>query len=143
MSRYGPENQRGENHMNSNHTKSNYRWYILILAALTHTFTVAIPLMSLPVLFEEISTDLNFTLVQVGLIWGIGFLPGVFAGLIGGPLGDRFGAKRTLTAACLLAGTTGALRGLSTDFITMGITVFLFGFLLPIIPMNVHKTCGL
>ena len=34
---------------------SRYKWYILTLAALTHTIVVAVPLMSMPVLFDEIA----------------------------------------------------------------------------------------
>lgn len=72
---------------------ANYRWYLLTLAALTHTFAVAMPMMSLPVLFKEISEDLNLSLVQVGMLWGMIPLAGLFVVLIGGLLGDRFGGK--------------------------------------------------
>jgi len=129
--------------MNGRHAETNYRWYVLILAALTHTLTVAIPVMCLPVLFTEIAQDLGLSLVQIGLIWGIGALPGIFTGLVGGILGDRFGTRRILSVACLLVGAAGALRGISGDFVTLGTTVFLFGLLSPTIPMNVHKTCGI
>jgi MFS family permease len=128
--------------MDSRQTETNYRWYVLALAALTHTLTVAIPSMCLPVLFTEIARDLNLSLVQIGLIWGIGALPGVITGLVGGVIGDRFGTRRTLSVACLLVGAAGALRGTSGDFITLGATVVLFGLLSSVIPMNVHKTCG-
>lgn len=124
-------------------SETNYKWYVLTLAALTHTFVIAIPTMALPVLFQEISEELGLSLVQVGLIWGLGSLTGIFTGLLGGSIGDRFGAKRTLMVACLLAGVSGALRGLAGDFITMAGTMFLFGFITPAIPMNVHKTCGI
>jgi len=120
-----------------------YRWYVLGLGALTNTLTVAIPSMCLPVLFKEISGELNLTLVQIGLIWGIGALPGVFMTLVGGIIGDRFGPKRILSAACLLVGLVGALRGLSFDFISLTVTVFLYGMLSSMIPMNVFKTCSL
>jgi len=113
------------------------------LAALTHTFVVAMPVMCMPVLFKEISEDLGLSLVQIGTIWGISSLSGIFTGLVGGSIGDRFGTKHTLSIACLLAGATGALRGLSTSFIALTVTTFLFGFLLPAIPPNVHKTCGI
>ena len=119
------------------------RWYILALATLTHTFVVAAPLMSLPVLFAEISGDLNLNLVQVGWVWGIGSLAGIFTSLLGGALGDRFGPRKTLMAGSLLAGLTGALRGVSGDFITLAATSVLFGLVPPMIPMNVHKTCGI
>jgi cyanate permease len=129
--------------MNSRDSESNYRWYVLALAALTHTFAVAIPMMCLPVLFKEIAEDLGLSLVQIGVIWGIGALPGIFIALIGGAIGDRFGTRRTLTVVCLLVGLTSALRGLSGDFVTFGLTVFLFGLVMPVVPMNVHKTCGI
>jgi MFS family permease len=121
---------------------SPYKWYVLILAALTHTVVVAIPMMSMPVLFDEISKELGLNLIQVGWIWGFGFLTGIFTSLIGGALGDRFGTKRLLVTGCLLAGATGALRGLTGGFIPLAAASFLFGLVPPAIPMNVHKTCG-
>ena len=68
--------------MQNTTNESNYRWYILTLAALTHTLAVAMPVMSLPVLFKEISADLSLNLVQIGTIWGIGSLPGIVTGLV-------------------------------------------------------------
>jgi MFS family permease len=129
--------------METKHDETNYRWYILILGALTNTLAVAIPAMCLPVLFSEISRDLNLSLVQVGLIWGIGALPGIVTVLVGGAIGDRFGPKRILTLSCLLAGLAGALRGLSYDFVSLAVTVFLFGLLTPFFTMNTLKACGL
>lgn len=123
--------------------ESTYRWYVLTLAALTHTFAVAMPVMCMPVLFKEISTDLGLSLVQIGAIWGLGSLSGIFTGLIGGSIGDRIGIRRTLSTACLLAGLIGALRGLSGSFVTLAATVFLFGLLPPTIPPNIHKTCSI
>ncbi len=128
--------------MSSRHSETDYRWYVLALAALTNTLTVAIPVMCLPVLFDEISGELGLSLVQVGLVWGIGALPGIFTSLVAGAIGDRFGAKRILSVGCLLVGLAGALRGLSNDFVTLVATVSLFGLLSPMILMNVTKTCG-
>ncbi len=122
---------------------ANYRWYLLTLAALTHTFAVAMPMMSLPVLFKEISEDLNLSLIQVGMLWGMIPLAGLFVVLIGGLLGDRFGVKRTLGTLCLLAGMAGALRGLSGSFISLATTMFLFGALNASIPINVHKVASI
>ena len=130
------------NNMTSNTGQENYKWYILTLAALTFTVVVAMPTMALPVLFKEMSEDLGLSLVQIGAVWGFGSLAGIFTGLIGGPIGDRFGAKHTLTALSILTGVAGALRGLATDFGTMTITVLLFGFVAMAVPVNVHKTCG-
>jgi MFS family permease len=122
---------------------SHYKWYILTLAAMTHAVVVAIPLMSMPVLFAEIAEELGLNMTEIGWIWGFGFLTGVGTGLIGGAIGDRYGTRRTLMIGCLLAGITGALRGFSNDFASLAFTSFLFGLVPPAIPMSVHKTCGI
>jgi len=113
------------------------------LAALTHTFVVAMPMMSMPVLFKEISEDLDLSLVQIGTVWSMIPLAGMFVVLIGGLLGDRFGVKRTLSTICFLAGLAGALRGLSDNFTSLAVTMFLFGLLNASTPINVHKVAGI
>jgi MFS family permease len=129
--------------VNKPDSESSYRWYILILAALTNTLASAVPSMCLPVLFKDISRDLNLSLVEVGLIWGIAALPGIFTSLAGGAIGDRFGPKRILSAGCLLVGVVGGLRGLANNFTGLAAAVFLVGFLTPFVGMNVIKTCGI
>ncbi len=49
--------------------------------------------------------------MQVGWIWGIGSGLGILVGFIGGPVGDRFGPRRTLFVACLLMGIAGLVVG--------------------------------
>ena len=95
---------------------SRYKWNVLAIAALTHTFAVAMPRICIPVLFQEISGDLGLSLVERGWIWGIVALGGILTVLPGGLLGDRFGVKRVLVVACFLGGIAGALRGTSDDF---------------------------
>ncbi len=128
--------------MDSNPNEVGYRWYVLALAAVTATLAVAMQNMCLPVLFKEIAGDLGLSLVQIGLIWGTGAMASIPTSLVGGAIGDRFGAKRTLTVTCLLVGLAGALRGLSNDLVGLGATVFLFGLISPMIMMNLIKTCG-
>jgi MFS family permease len=60
------------------------------------------------------------------------------AGLIGGPVGDRFGPRRTLAFACLLMGIAGAARGLSNGFSMLAFTTLITGFAQWSIPMNIH-----
>ncbi len=121
----------------------HYKWLILALATFTFTCVVAMPHMSLPVLFDEISTDLGLSVVQVGWIWGIGSVLGILVGLIGGPIGDKFGPRRTLAVACTLMGLAGAARGLSHSFSMLAMTSMITGFAQFSIPMNIHKTCGI
>jgi MFS family permease len=124
------------------HSETGYRWYLLIMATLTNTLVSAAPGMCISVLFPEISANLHLSLVQVGLIWGISALPGVFTILLGGAIGDRFGPKRILLFSCLMIGITGALRGLAVDFATLMVAMILFGVFTPFITMNTLKMCG-
>lgn len=128
--------------MKTHGKRMEYRWWILILATLTNTVVVALPSMSLPVLFERISSDLHLSLVQVGVIWGIGALPGLITTLLSGGMGDRFGPRRILILGCLLNGIMGALRGFSTDYTMLLATVVLSGFLVPFVSISTVKTCG-
>ena len=98
----------------------NSRWYILTLAAITCTFTVAMQQICMTVLFKEISEDLGLSLVEIGVIWGIPALSGLLVVFTGGLLSDRYGAKRVIGIACLLAGVAGALRGIAGDFTVRG-----------------------
>ncbi|OGO44405.1 MAG: hypothetical protein A2137_02930 [Chloroflexi bacterium RBG_16_58_8] len=97
----------------------------------------------MPVLFKEISEDLGLSLVQIGTIWGISSLAGVFVSIFAGLLSDRFGVKFILSLFCILVGVTGALRGLSNSFLTLAITVFLNGVVRLVVPVNVTKTVGM
>jgi cyanate permease len=122
--------------------ETDYRWLILALVVLTATLVAAAPLMALSVLFPEISADLDLSLLQVGFIWGASSFTGIFLSLVGGTLGDRFGTKPTLIIACLLAGCLGPLQGLATDFWSLFAAVFVFGMIVPVIPLNLHKACA-
>ena len=104
--------------INSKSSGSNYRWYVLTLAALTFTFVSAMPQICMTVLFKEISEDLGLNLVEVGVVWGMTPLAALFTVFLGGLLADRYGAKRTVSTACLVAGLAGAMRGVSGDFTT-------------------------
>jgi MFS family permease len=105
-------------------------------------FVVAMPSMGMSVLSKEISTALDLSLVQVGFIWGIGSLPGIFTSLLGGVLGDKFGPKRVLVVFSLAGGLLGAARGLAPDFLSLAVVVVLSGALMPFVMMNGVKTIG-
>lgn len=119
-----------------------YKWYILTLVVLTNILVVAMPMMGMSVLSKEISQDLGLNLVQVGVVWGVGALPGIVTSLAGGVIGDKFGTKRVLVVSSLLSGLLGAARGLAVDFFSMTVIVLLLGALIPFVTMNGIKTAG-
>ena len=121
---------------------SNYKWYILTLSILTNMFVVAIPAMGMSVLAKEIAQDLHLSLVQVGIVWGIGSLPAIFISLISGVVGDKVGPKRVLIVSSLLGGLLGAARGLTNDFFSLIVVVILLGALIPFVAINNIKIAG-
>lgn len=120
-------------------TDSNYRWVILLLCAVTPLFVVTLPNMSLPPLFATISEDLGLSLVEVGTIWGAVSFAGIFFALVGGTLGDRFGTRAVLFAACFMTGVLGLIRSFSVDFTTLLLTALAFGVFQAIIPVMLFK----
>lgn len=125
---------------NSQTNGANSRWYVLILAALTLTFTVAIQQVCMSVLFKEIAEKLDLSLVQIGVIWGMPAFSALLIVFVGGLLSDRYGARRVIGIACLLAGIAGALRGTASDFTSLVLFTFLMGLAIWVIPSSVFKT---
>jgi cyanate permease len=125
---------------NSQTNGANSRGYVLILAALTLTFTVAMQQICMSVLFKEISEELGLNLVQIGVIWGMPSFSGVLIVFFGGLLSDRYGAKRVITIACILGGIAGALRGTAGDFVSLLLFTFVMGLALWVIPASIFKT---
>jgi sugar phosphate permease len=125
-----------------NQSHPRYKWYILALTMLAYGTVAGLERLCMPVLFKEISVDLSLSMVAIGTIWGMDPLAGVFVGLPGGLLADRFGVKRTLVTVCILAGIFSALRGLSVSFPSMAATMFLFGIMAAMTPSIVPKTAG-
>ncbi len=118
---------------------ANSRWYALILAALTLTFTVAMQQICMSVLFKEISEELGLSLVQIGLVWGTPAFSGFLIVIIGGLLSDRYGARRVIGVACIVAGIAGALRGTAGGFASLLLFTFLMGLAIWVIPPSAFK----
>jgi len=116
------------------------KWFVLTLAALTLTFACAMQQICITVLFTEISADLGLNLVQIGIIWGMPPLAGLFVVVLGGMLSDRYGAKRVIGICCLLAGVAGALRGVAGDFSSLLFFSLLIGLAIWVIPASIFKT---
>ena len=116
---------------------------MLALLAMTGTLVTAMPFSCMPVLFPEIADELGLNLVELGTIWGMGNLAGIFVSLIGGIIGDRFSSKWILTISCILVGITGALRGFSNSFMFLAVAMFANGIIRLIIPITITRTVGL
>lgn len=118
---------------------SAYRWVILAMVTLSGFLAMGFPATGLSALFSEIAESLELDLIQIGFIWGVGTVMGIFMSLLGGAFIDYFGTRRMLVALCLATGLTGALRGLAVDFWSLLLFSFLFGVVQPILPMNFIK----
>lgn len=110
-----------------------------MLCTLTVILVYTIPTVLLPVLFAEISADLNLSVIQLGIVWGSMSLSSMFIGLVGGALGDRIGSRHMLAIVCLLAGIFGILRSFASSYTMLVATMLLYGLIAPSIPPNLHK----
>lgn len=122
--------------------RPSHKMLVLALLTITGTFVASMPVSCMPSLFKEISDDLGLSLVQIGTIWGVSGLAGVFTGIPAGLLSDRFRIKPVLVIFCILVGITGALRGFSNSFLTLALTVFINGLVRMILPVNIIKAVG-
>jgi MFS family permease len=123
--------------------RTNEKWLVLALAALTGAFAIGIPAVSLAVLSREIIVDLHLNLVQVGLIWSIGSLPAILTSPLSGVIIDRFGPKRVILAGTFLVALTAALRGAAPSFQALLAIIILIGSLVPLITNSSYKVCSL
>lgn len=121
---------------------NKYRWYILALLTATATLVPSIPSACMPALFDEISVDLGLNLVQIGTIWGLSSIGGIFVSVASGFLTDRFGVTLTLSTFSILVGITGALRGISNSYLILAVTVLVHGTLRLMVPVIFTKSIG-
>ncbi len=122
---------------------SGKRWYVVGLGAIINLVVFAMATACMPVLFSDIAEELGLSIVQVGTVWGVSSVAGIFSILAAGSLADRFGARRILAIGCLLAGVFGATRGLSDSFTTLAITSLLFGLASEAVPVVIIKNTSL
>jgi len=85
---------------------------------------------AIPVLIPPIQSHFGLGEGQVGALASLGMAGGVFGGLVGGLLADRFGRLRVLRAFVLLAAAGNALCGLGTDvwLLRVGLAAQGFGY---------------
>jgi MFS family permease len=69
---------------------------------------------NLSTLAPLIKADLGISNTQLGLAFSVFAVPYALFQLVGGRIGDRFGARRTLTACCAVVGASTVLTGLAS-----------------------------
>ena len=121
----------------------NYKYFILALGCLSSMIVMGIPNTSLSILMPDISEELNLTVAQVGIIWGIGSFPAMVSGLFAGALGDKLGLKRMAIIACFLVGVARILQGLAPSFIALTLSIVLTGLVGPFLLNNMIKVIAL
>jgi len=121
----------------------NYKYYILALGCLSSMIVMAIPNTSLSILMPDIREELNLTVAQVGVIWGIGSFPAMISGLFAGALGDRLGLKRIAIIACFMIGLARVLQGLAPSYTGLILSIVLAGLAGPFLMNNMIKVIAL
>ncbi len=102
-------------------------------------FLVFSLLMCMPVLFPSIARDLELTLGQIGIIWGVASGAGILAALPSGLICDRFGIRVPLGVFVCLCGVSCILRGLAYSFIYLFMMMFIFGLFSISVIVNAGK----
>ena len=87
--------------------------------------------------------ELGMTLEQVGFLVALVPLALVILCIPGGMFADRFGIRPTVVIGCLIMGVFGLLRGFSTSFPMLAVTMFLCGVGYAIAYPNLPKVTGL
>jgi MFS family permease len=116
-----------------------YKWFILLMGTATFFFTIGLGRPCLPVLFKEIMDELGLSIFEIGTVWGMDSFAGALVALPAGLLIDRFSIKYVTSITCILIGLFGAARGLSNDFFSMSITMFIFGLFAPMTTTIIPK----
>ena len=119
-----------------------YRWVmlaLLMLLSLVHGLGIAI----MPALFDEIKDALDLKHAQVGIIWGAVALGTLLTSIVGGALGDRFGAKRVISIGLLAITISLVLRAILPSFGGLIVTMLLFGMAFGFVAPNQSKALGM
>ncbi|MFC1953378.1 nitrate/nitrite transporter [Chloroflexota bacterium] len=119
------------------------QWFVLIIATLILVGAIGIPFSAMPVLFSRIIQDLQLTLAQMGMIWGVLPLGGAIAAIPGGLLGDRLDTRKFIGVGCFVIAVISGLRGISGNYATLIIFMFLCGIAITAVIPNFTKVVSL
>ena len=122
--------------------KIRYRWTILLWAFLLNCFVNGFSYAVMSPLLPEIAEELKLTHSQIGVIWGALAIGITLFALTGGSVGDRFGSKRVIIIALIIAAIFSSARALFPSFWALVGTMFFLGVSLAFIIPNLTKTIG-
>ncbi len=118
--------------------RSSYRWVILALAWLAY-FAFGLILSSIPPLATTIALDLSLTFSEMGIILGSVILMYVPFALPTGIVIDRLGYRTSIAAGLILISSSAILRAFASTFVTLFLTVLIFGAGGPTISVGLPK----
>lgn len=125
-----------------NEKVSSYRW---VMAAVTWLmlFSLGASWFCFTPMIVMMMEELGMNFEQVGFLVALVPVALVILCIPGGMFADRFGIRPTVVVGCLIMGVFGLLRGFSTSFPTLAITMFLCGVGYAIAYPNLPKVTGL
>ena len=119
------------------------RWLVLANSALVFVVAVGYGQMHVTTEANDILAELQLSLADWGTLWSAISFGALVTSILGGALGDRFGARRVIAVGLVVMGGTLVLRGTATDFEQLYLWMFLFGVALALPFTNVPKALGL
>ena len=121
-----------------NSSNPNQKWRMLALIWLVYA-CFGITVGSFPPLVSFISKDLDLSSTEMGLVLGAWQLVYIFTASPIGTLIDKHGVRKSVTIGMLIILVSLVLRTFAFDFLTLFITVGLFGIGGPIISIGAPK----
>lgn len=106
--------------------KREYKWVILMFLILIY-FVIFTQMFAMPVLFPMIGSELHLSMAQLGFIWGMWTLGGVFFAIPGGLLGDMIGTRIAIFITTLIVAIACGMRSLATGATFLSAMMFIAG----------------
>lgn len=115
------------------------KWLVLALITLAHMLVVGFPWTVMPVLFTSTAEELNLSIGQIGMLWGMLPVGAALVAVPGGMLGDRLGFVKAVGIGCFAVAIANALRGISGNLVMLMISMFLTGACIALVFPNVQR----
>ena len=114
-----------------------------MMTTFIHIAAVGIPYNAMPVLFSNVTRELQLSLAQIGTIWGALALGVALFSIPGGLLGDRFGFRNVIGIGCIVIALMNGLRGVCNDPVSLTVFMFLCGASIGTVVPSIPKIAGI